>query len=329
MNAHMWDADAGLYANLLFNGTQLPVFAATSAFPLLSGAASDAQAAALAAALASPRGFCLNASHTPEANAEMLVQWQTRDGASRACVTPACTADAINGRASVARVEAVVLLPSDGAAAGAGAGLVPLNLFANPGTGATALVGGAAPPDAAFSAFVRQEGWAWAAPPAAGWPTTNLSLWHSAGAQEYATCGTDACVGDAAARGFAFVRALGFAYNGSGADNAPCRVAGPSVARADPSFADQSYWRGRAWAPHHMLLYWSLQRYDHLPAARAARKDLVAMGARTHLENWAVGVVCENAHGLVGTCEDSTNADPFYTWGALFGFMSFVEGGVY
>jgi hypothetical protein len=106
-------------------------------------------------------------------------------------------------------------------------------------------------------------------------------------------------------------------------------VGGPSVARADPSFSDQEYWRGRAWAPHHMLLYWALARYDHVPAARAARLDLVQMGARLQLENWALGVVCENANGLLGTCEDSGNADPFYTWGALFGFTSFVEAGVY
>ena len=77
-----------------------------------------------------------------------------------------------------------------------------------------------------------------------------------------------------------------------------------------------------------MLTYWALARYDHLPAARAVRKDLVAMGARTQLENWAVGVVCENVNGVVGTCEDSGNADGFYTWGALFGYTSFVENGV-
>ena len=54
MNAHMWSPSAGLYANTLFNGTQLGVFAPTSVFPMLSGAASDAQAEALAGALACP-----------------------------------------------------------------------------------------------------------------------------------------------------------------------------------------------------------------------------------------------------------------------------------
>jgi hypothetical protein len=327
MNAHMWDEGAGLYANLLFNGTALGVYAPTSVFPMLSGAASDAQAAALAAALASPRGFCLNASHAPAPAADVLVQWAARGAAGRpaACVTPACTASAIFAGLSVRRVEAAVLLPSGGPAPG----LVPLTLFADPASGNTALVDGAAPPDANFSQLVRQEGWAWAAPPPSGWPAANLSLWRSAAAREYMTCGTADCVADAAAQGFAFVRAVGWAWNATGPDNMPCKVAGPSVARADASFLDQGYWRGRAWAPHHMLIYWALARYDHVPAARAARLDLVAMGARTQLENWAVGVVCENVNGLIGTCEDSGNADPFYTWGALFGFTSLVEAGLY
>jgi hypothetical protein len=109
----------------------------------------------------------------------------------------------------------------------------------------------------------------------------------------------------------------------------PCLVAGASIARSDSAFADQAYWRGRAWAPHHMLLYWALARYAHLPAAAAARVDLVALGRGVHELNWGSGVVCENVDGLVGVCEDSGNADPSYHWGALYGFTAFVEGGVY
>ena len=64
-------------------------------------------------------------------------------------------------------------------------------------------------------------------------------------------------------------------------------------------------------------------------AAAAARVDLVALGRGVHELNWGSGVVCENVDGLVGVCEDSGNADPGYTWGALYGFTAFVEGGVY
>jgi hypothetical protein len=129
---------------------------------------------------------------------------------------------------------------------------------------------------------------------------------------------------------FELVRGMGYAYDATGPWNTPCKVGGPSVARADPSFLDQAYWRGRAWGPHNMLVYWALARYDHVPAARAARLDLVALGARLHLANWqAYGQVCENVNGLIGACEDSGDADPFYTWGALFGFTSVLESGKY
>jgi hypothetical protein len=67
-----------------------------------------------------------------------------------------------------------------------------------------------------------------------------------------------------------------------------------------------------------------------VPAAAAVRRDLVAMGARQQLANWdTYRVMCENVNGIIGTCEDSGNADPFYTWGALYGFTSFLESGAY
>jgi hypothetical protein len=321
MNSHMWDEQLGLYANRLFNGTAINVFAPTSVFPLLSGTPSDAQAVALAAALASPDYFCYNASHTPEPNAEMLVQLSTRDGRRAACVSAECTREAIFNDFSFLRVEGVALLVAGGAAPG----LVPLNLFVNAATGATALVDGEAPPDAAYT-LLRQEGWCWGDAPSSGWPTTQLSLWHSVSLGEYMTCGTAACENETA---FTRVRSMCFAYNGTGPTNMPCKVGGPSVARSDPSFLDQAYWRGRAWGPHHMLVYLGLLRYDHVPEVRSVRFNLVQMGAKVQLENWAANVVCENINGVIGTCEDSSNADPFYTWGALFGFTSFMEAGLY
>jgi hypothetical protein len=322
MNANMWDEEHGLYANRLFNGSAISVFAPTSVFPMLSGTPTDAQAVALASALASPNYFCYNVTHTPEPDAEMLVQLSVRDGGRRAtCITAECTRDAIFDDFSFLRVEAVALRVEGGPAPG----LVPLNLFVNAATGATALVDGDSPPDAAYT-LVRQEGWCWGAAPASNWPTTQLSLWRATVNGEYMTCGTAACENDAA---YTRVRSMCYAYNGTGPENMPCRVGGASVARADPSFLDQSYWRGRAWGPHHMLIYLGLKRYDHVPEVRSARLDLVKMGARIQLENWDANVVCENVNGIIGTCEDSGNADPFYTWGALFGFTSFMEAGLF
>ena len=54
------------------------------------------------------------------------------------------------------------------------------------------------------------------------------------------------------------------------------------------------------------------------------------MGAALVRFNWEVfSVVCENVNGLTGVCEDSGDADPFYTWGALFGFPALIEAGFY
>jgi hypothetical protein len=323
MNAHMWDAGTGVYSNVLFNGSAVPHIAPTSAFPLLSGAASDAQAAAVAGLLASPLGFCYNASHSPAPDSDMLVQWSKRGGITAACISPNCTREAIDAGYSFVRIEAIALLP----VASPGAGTVALNLFEDAATGATALVTGSVPPAATF-AFVRQEGWCWESAPS-GWPVTNLTLWHSPSLGAFKTCGTPACE-NTTATDFSFVRTMCYAFNGTGAENMPCKVGGSSIARDDAAFLDQNYWRGRTWGPHHMLMYWALARYDHVPAARATRLQLVAMGSALQLFNWqAFGVVCENVNGMLGTCEDSGDADPFYHWGALFGFTAFVESGAY
>lgn len=326
MNTHMWDASTGMYANIFFNGSKIDHFAPTSIWPMISGAASDAQAAALVSVVASPRGFCYNTSHTPAPDADFLLQWDHKGG-FRACVSAECTAEGLKEGDRFLNVEAVALKTSGGPAPG----LVALNLFSSDTTGASALVAGP-PPDASFT-LVRQEGWCYQAPPdvASGWPTTPLTLWFSEKAIEYKTCGTPTCEAESAASGdFALIRTMCYAFNGTGIDNAPCKVGGASLIRSDSNFVDNSYWRGRLWAPHHMLFYWALARYDHLPAARQARLDLVSMGADLQHLNWDnSGVICENVNGLIGTCEDSGDADPFYTWGALFGFTSFIESGVY
>jgi putative isomerase len=36
----------------------------------------------------------------------------------------------------------------------------------------------------------------------------------------------------------------------------------PSIARDDPAFKDQNYWRGRIWGPMNYLVYLGLTNYD-------------------------------------------------------------------
>ena len=98
----------------------------------------------------------------------------------------------------------------------------------------------------------------------------------------------------------------------------------PSIARNDPAFKDNSYWRGRIWAPMNFLVYLGMLNYD----VKAAKKDLVEKSRNLLLKNWtATGGVFENYNAVTGEGDDVYNADGFYHWGALLGFMEFIDKG--
>ena len=334
--------EAGAFANAFFDGSPHARLSPTSFFPLIAGAATDAQAAALAVTAASPRFFCMNRSHAPAPGATALVtQWLGGGRDSMACGGVGMDGDCVFAAASApgaaafdyVRVEAAVLAPSAGPGPG---GLLPLNNFFSELNDDTALTTSEAGPDASY-AFVRREGWCFASPPEGGWPILQLRLFYSAAKRDYLTCGSDACVAAAEAPGSGYAPAGGagepmcWAWNATGPANEPCTYSGASIARSDSSFADNNYWRGRTWAPHHLLLWWSLKAYDHVPAVRAARLELVAQGLALAEALWTrYAQVPENVNSAIGIPEDSPHgigADPFYAWGALFGFISFLEAG--
>jgi hypothetical protein len=98
----------------------------------------------------------------------------------------------------------------------------------------------------------------------------------------------------------------------------------PSISRDDPAFKDNSYWRGRIWAPMNFLVYLGMRNYD-LPEAR---RDLVEKSMALLMKSWNEnGAVYENYNCITGEGGDKVSADPFYHWGALLGFMSFIENG--
>ena len=101
----------------------------------------------------------------------------------------------------------------------------------------------------------------------------------------------------------------------------------PSVARNDQAFKEQNYWRGRIWAPLNFLVYLGLKNYN-LPDVR---KQLVEKSNQLLLKNWRESrSVPENFHASgVGRLpgEALNRSDSFYHWGALMGFMSFLEQG--
>lgn len=98
----------------------------------------------------------------------------------------------------------------------------------------------------------------------------------------------------------------------------------PSIARDDPAYGDQSYWRGRIWAPMNLLVYLGLRNYD-LPQAQA---DLVGKSIKLLLKEWREnGHVHENYNADTGEGCDKLNSDRFYHWGGLLGLIAFIEAG--
>jgi putative isomerase len=99
----------------------------------------------------------------------------------------------------------------------------------------------------------------------------------------------------------------------------------PSIARNDPAFKDQNYWRGRVWGPMNYLVYLGLRNYD-LPQVRRefAQKsmDLVQQ------EWYEKGHLHENYNSITGEGDDVTNSDSFYHWGALLGLIEWMEDGL-
>jgi glycogen debranching enzyme len=100
----------------------------------------------------------------------------------------------------------------------------------------------------------------------------------------------------------------------------------PSIARNDPAYPDQNYWRGRIWAPMNFLVYMGIRNYD-LPQARAT---LVEKSRALLLKEWRdKGHVHENYNGDNGFGCDVANSDRFYHWGGLLGLISFVDAGYF
>jgi hypothetical protein len=96
----------------------------------------------------------------------------------------------------------------------------------------------------------------------------------------------------------------------------------PSIARNDPAFADQNYWRGRIWGPMNFLVYLGLRNYDDADA----RRDFARKSYDLFLKEWkANGHVHENYNALSGTGDDVKSSDRFYHWGALLGYVQYLE----
>ena len=96
----------------------------------------------------------------------------------------------------------------------------------------------------------------------------------------------------------------------------------PSIARNDPAFKDQDYWRGRIWGPMNYLVYLGLTNYD----IGNVRRDFARKSYELFLREWRdKGHVHENYNAILGIGDDVTNSDRFYHWGALLGYIQYLE----
>ncbi len=96
----------------------------------------------------------------------------------------------------------------------------------------------------------------------------------------------------------------------------------PSSTFDDPASADNVYWRGRVWGPHLMLVWEGLRRAEEFEAATA-----VADAAWRMFEpGWSERGWCmENYSADPAVPDESPDADPFYTWGALCALLPCLD----
>ena len=96
----------------------------------------------------------------------------------------------------------------------------------------------------------------------------------------------------------------------------------PSIARNDAAYKDQDYWRGRVWGPMNYLVYLGLRNYNQ----PGARQELASKSLNLFLKEWKQnGHVHENYNATLGTGDDVKSSDRFYHWGALLGYIPYME----
>lgn len=100
----------------------------------------------------------------------------------------------------------------------------------------------------------------------------------------------------------------------------------PSIARNDPAFPRQRYWKGAIWPPLNFLTYLSLRNYGF----EEARATLAERSLAMFLREWRrKGYVSENYSSITGTGDDERlSSDPFHSWGVLFGLLAFIDRGI-
>jgi putative isomerase len=96
----------------------------------------------------------------------------------------------------------------------------------------------------------------------------------------------------------------------------------PSVRRDDPAYADNTYWRGRAWPPLNWLVWQGLRRAGEAGRATALAEAGLAMFRAA----WEGRRLCpENYNAETGEPLDQPDTEGFYGWGALLPALGVAE----
>ncbi len=96
----------------------------------------------------------------------------------------------------------------------------------------------------------------------------------------------------------------------------------PSIAKNDPAYPDQEYWRGRVWAPLNFLTYLAMKQQG----CKEECKDLAEKSIHIFEKEWMEHRhVHENYNSITGEGCDSRNSDKFYHWGALLSVIAIME----
>ena len=103
----------------------------------------------------------------------------------------------------------------------------------------------------------------------------------------------------------------------------------PSIARNDPAFDKQRYWKGAIWPPLNFLVYLSLQAAGSESEFVGVRSELARRSLDLFLaERRRMGYVSENYSSITGRGDDPRlSSDRFHSWGVLMGLMAFLEEG--
>lgn len=165
-----------------------------------------------------------------------------------------------------------------------------------------------------------------------------LEVWHRPG--DHYVVASAAGKAEAEASGYVRVQSLGYVWPPPGSPTAPSRYGLPSIAKDDPTYISQDYWRGRVWSPMLQLVFWGISQYTS-PEAKGATAGLVAQSKALLLKEWQ-GYPSDNNYSGTGrrvyenygadTAEGwaySSPAAPLYAWGALSGFIGLVAEGFY